>query len=90
MQKHDNYHGDIQGMPSMMSTKLLQWDGWTCSKAVNLIRTADMTSMRFVRRRVQNIKVDKKAPEAKVNYNKYMRVDKHDKLRNSFALEKRH
>jgi hypothetical protein len=65
--------------------------GWMDSKPVNLISTADVTAMGFVRRRIGNTKVDIKAPEAVVNYNKYMGgVDKHDKLRNSFALGKRH
>ncbi len=60
------------------------------SKPVNLISTADTTAMGFVRRRIANTKVDIEAPEAVVNYNKYMGgVDKHDKLRNSFALGKR-
>jgi hypothetical protein len=65
--------------------------GWIDSKPVNLISTADTTEMGFVRRRIGNTKVDVEAPEAIVNYNKYMGgVDKHDRLRNSFALGKRH
>jgi hypothetical protein len=43
------------------------------------------------KRRVQSKKIDVPAPEVVVNYNKYMGgVDKHDKLRNTFALGKRH
>jgi hypothetical protein len=65
--------------------------GWMHSKPVNVISTADTMEMGFVRRRIGNTKVDVEAPEAIVNYNKYMSgVDKHDRLRNSFALGKRH
>jgi hypothetical protein len=59
--------------------------GWMDSKPVNVISTADTTEMGFVRRGIGNTKVDVEAPEAIVNYNKYMGgVNKHDRLQNSW------
>jgi hypothetical protein len=65
--------------------------GWLDNKAVNFVSTADTTDMVFVERRVKNEKIKVPAPEVVKNYNLYMGgVDKHDKLRSTFALGKHH
>ena len=65
--------------------------GWIDNKVVNFISTADTTDIASVERRVKNEKVEVPAPEVVKNYNKYMGgVDKHDKLRSTFALGKHH
>jgi Transposase IS4 len=65
--------------------------GWLDNKAVHFITTADTTAMQTVQRRIQNEKVNVPAPEVVANYNKFMGgVDKHDKLRSTFALGKHH
>jgi hypothetical protein len=65
--------------------------GWLDNKAVNFISTADTTNISSIERRIGNNKVTVRAPEVVVNYNKYMGgVDKHDKLRSTFALGKHH
>ncbi len=65
--------------------------GWLDNKAVHFISTADKTVMTSVKRRVGNKKEDAPAPELVLNYNKYMGgVDRHDRLRSTFSLGKRH
>ena len=65
--------------------------GWLDNKAVNFISTADTTEMVSVERRIKNEKVEVPAPSVVKNYNMYMGgVDKHDKLRSTFALGKHH
>ncbi len=65
--------------------------GWLDNKAVNFVSTADMTDMVFVERKVKNEKIKIPAPEVVKNYNLCMGgVDKHDKLRSTFALGKHH
>lgn len=65
--------------------------GWLDNKAVHFISTADTTAFKSVQRRICNEKVQVPASEVVANYNKFMGgVDKHDKLRSTFALGKRH
>ncbi len=65
--------------------------GWLDNKAVNFISTADSTTVKSVQRRFNNENLQIPAPEVVCQYNKYMGgVDKHDKLRSTFALGKHH
>jgi hypothetical protein len=65
--------------------------GWLDNKPVHFISTADTTAMHSVQRRIGSTKVDVPAPEVVCRYNKYMGgVDRHDKLRSTFSLAKRH
>jgi len=65
--------------------------GWLDNKAVNFISTSDTTAISSVMRRVGSEKKEVPAPAVVCNYNKYMGgVDRHDKLRSTFSLGKRH
>jgi hypothetical protein len=65
--------------------------GWLDNKVVNFISTADTTTVKTVKRRVTDSKVEVAAPEIIANYNKYMGgVDQHDRLWSSFSLGKAH
>ena len=58
---------------------------------MNFISTEDMTSIKTVKRRATDNKVEVAAPEVVVNYNKYMGgVDQHNHLCSSFSLGKVH
>lgn len=65
--------------------------GWIDNKAVHFISTADTTAVVEVRRRIEAEKQEISAPVIVQNYNKYMGgVDRHDRLRSTFSLGKRH
>ncbi len=65
--------------------------GWIDNKAVHFVSTADVTDTVTVLRRVGGSKIEVKAPLAISNYNKYMGgVDRHDRLRSTFSLCKKH
>jgi hypothetical protein len=65
--------------------------GWLDNKAVHFVSTADTTETVTVQRRVGGTKVDVMAPVAISNYNKFMGgVDRHDRLRSTFSLCKKH
>ena len=65
--------------------------GWLDNKAVNFVSTSDTTAISSVLRRVGSDKREVPAPVVVCNYNKYMGgVDRHDRLRSTFSLGKRH
>ena len=65
--------------------------GWLDNKPVNFISTSDATEVVNVMRRIRNLNVLTPAPLTVARYNRIMGgVDKHDKLRSTFSLGKRH
>jgi hypothetical protein len=65
--------------------------GWIDNKAVHFISTADSTKVVSVNRRIGRDKMEVSAPIAVKKYNKFMGgVDRHDRLRSTFSLCKKH
>ena len=65
--------------------------GWNDGCGVHMLSTADGTKITTVRRQIGSIPTDVDAPIVVRRYNKGMQgVDRHDQLRNLFALSQRH
>lgn len=65
--------------------------GWIDNKSAHFVSTVDSTETVTVQWRVGDNKVDVAAPIAISNYNRYMGgLDRHDRLRSTFSLCKKH
>jgi hypothetical protein len=65
--------------------------GWLDNKPVHFVSTADTTDIVTVKRKSGASQIAVSAPMAVANYNKFMGgVDRHDRLRSTFSLCKRH
>jgi len=65
--------------------------GWLDNKPVHFVSTADTTEIVTVSRRSGANLIEVSAPVVVANYNKYMGgVDRHDRLRSTYSLCKRH
>ena len=93
--RYSNTEANNQGRGSikrMVDTKNhLAAYGWVDGNPVHFLTSADGTGSTEVKRRVGRTIARVKAPNAIKQYNQYMHaVDRHDQLRDTFSLSKRH